>query len=155
MILTNSNVNAQGNLGEDNLESQLTEPSQISNEIQMWTQIIEQKKNDRTVKLRAKWITNVAILKKRINEGVSTVTNPSSKMNEIQSTQPSGSKNDKSIGVHASNNENSGSEDKDYLLKASEIKDLKHPAKPLCRKGLNLDTTIVSNEDSEEEDCHK
>ena len=42
--LTNSNLNVQETLGEPNLENQLREPSQISNEIQVWTQIVERKK---------------------------------------------------------------------------------------------------------------
>ena len=36
-ILTNPNTVVQGSLGENNLETQLTEPSQISNEIHVWT----------------------------------------------------------------------------------------------------------------------
>ena len=69
--------------------------------------------------------------------------------------QPSGSKTNKSIGVHAASyNKNSDSEDEDYTLQASKMKDLKHPAKPLHRSESNLDETIVSNEDYEEEDNH-
>ena len=34
------------------------------------------------------------------------------------------------------------------------MKDLRHPAKPLYRNELNLDETILSNEDSEEEYYH-
>ena len=37
---------------------------------------------------------------------------------------------------------------------ASEIKDLRHRAKPLYRNELDLDATVVSNEDLEEEDNH-
>ena len=40
------------------------------------------------------------------NKSVSMVTNPRSNAIEIQDPQPSGSKMDKSIRVHASNNEN-------------------------------------------------
>ena len=50
--LTNVNNVIQGDLGENNLEDQFTEPSQISNEIQAWTQIMEQKNNDRIEKMR-------------------------------------------------------------------------------------------------------
>ena len=46
-----SNV-TQGNLGENSSENQLTEPSQINNEMQVWTQIMEQKNNDRIEKMR-------------------------------------------------------------------------------------------------------
>ena len=40
--LTNGNTVIQGDLGENNLEDHFTEPSQISNEIQAWTQIMEE-----------------------------------------------------------------------------------------------------------------
>ena len=47
-----------------------------------------------------------AILKEiKSNKSASTVTNPRSEVNEIQNMQPSGSKTNKSIGVHASYNE--------------------------------------------------
>ena len=50
--LPNFNFNVQEGLGDKNSENQQTEPSQISNEIQVWTQIFEQKKNDRIMKIR-------------------------------------------------------------------------------------------------------
>ena len=50
--LTNINTVVQASLGENNLENQLTEPSQISNEIQVWTQIMEQKNKDRIEKMK-------------------------------------------------------------------------------------------------------
>ena len=43
MTLSNSNLDGQENLGPNNLESQLTEPSLISSEIQVWTQEMEKK----------------------------------------------------------------------------------------------------------------
>ena len=80
---------------------------------------------------------------------MSTTTNPRSEA--AQNSQPSGSK---SIGVHASNVENTDSENEDYPLKASGSKDLRHPAKPLYKNEIDLDETMISNEDSEEEDYH-
>ena len=53
------------------------------------------------------------------NESVSVTTNPRTESNGIQSIQPSGSENNKSIAVRASDNENSESEDKNYPPKAS------------------------------------
>ena len=57
------------------------------------------------------------------NKSVSTVTNPRSEINENKDPQPllqnkskSGSKTNRSIGVHASNNENSDSENDDHPL---------------------------------------
>ena len=66
----------------------------------------------------------------RSNKSLSTTTNPRSETVETQIPQPSGSR---SIGVHASNIENSDSENKDHPLRASGFKDLRHPAKPLYR----------------------
>ena len=60
-----------------------------------------------------------AILREiKTNKNASTVTNPRSEVNEIQDSRPSGSKT-QSIGVHASNNENSDSEidDRNFTLK--------------------------------------
>ena len=50
--LSNFNTVVQGSLGENNLENQLTETSQISYEIQVWTQIMKQKNNDRIETMR-------------------------------------------------------------------------------------------------------
>ena len=50
--LTMSNVNVQEGLGDNSSENQLAEPSRTSNEIQVWTQILDQKSNDRVTKMR-------------------------------------------------------------------------------------------------------
>ena len=103
-----------------------------------------------------RWRTKLDANLKEIksNKSASRVGNPRSEINDIQNTQPSGSKIDKSIGVHASHNENSDSEGDEYFLQASKMKDLRHQARPLYRSETTLDETIVSQEDSEEEDCH-
>ena len=88
----------------------------------------------------------------RSNKSIPTTKNPRSEAAEAQTPQPSGSK---SIGVHASNFENTDSENEDFPLKASGSKDLRRPAKPLYRNEIDLDETMISNEDSEDEDYHK
>ena len=94
-----------------------------------------------------------AILKEiKSNKSVSTVTNPRSEMNDIQDMQPSGSKTNRSIGVHASHIYYSDPENDDYPLQASKMKDLKHPAKPLFRSESDVDVTIRSDEESDAED---
>ena len=97
-----------------------------------------------------------AILREvKSNKTASTMTNPRSDFNEMQASQPPGSKTAKSIGVHASNNENSDSEIEDFPLRASKMKDLKHPAKSLFRSESDVDVTIHSDEESDiEEDYH-
>ena len=93
-----------------------------------------------------------AILKEiKCNKSASITTNPRSDANEIQESRPSGSRMDTSIGVRASNIENSDSENDDYPLRASKMKDLKHPAKPLFRSESDVDVTIPSDEESDAE----
>ena len=72
----------------------------------------------------------------------------------MQNARSLASKNERSIGVRASNNENPESENDDYPLRASTMKDLKHPAKPLFQNESDVDVTILSNEDSDVEDYH-
>ena len=59
----------------------------------------------------------------------------------------SGSKNERSIGVRASNNKNPESENDDNPLRASKMKDLRHPAKSLYQNELNLEDEIIASEE--------
>ena len=88
------------------------------------------------------------------NKSISTITNPRPDSNEIRDSQPSGSKSNKSMGVHASNNKNSDSENDDFPLSASKMEHIKHPAKPLFQNESDVDVTIPSNEESDGEDYH-
>ena len=152
--MTNSNAYDQESLCRCNSENQLTEPSQISNEIQVWTQKLEQK-NDRITKMREEIDNTFETILREIknNKSVSTATNPRSETNENQDTQQSGSKTNKSIGCHASNNVYSDLEH-DHLLRASNMNELRNPAEPFHQNELDLDERIISNEDSEQEVYH-
>ena len=152
--LTYVNTVIQRDLGEDNLENQFTEPSQISNEIQVWTQIMEQKNNDRIEKMREEMENKLEMILKEIKskKSASTVTYPVSENNENRDSQPSGSKTNRSIGVHASNSENSDSENDDYPLRASKMKDLRHPARPIFHNESDVDVTINPEDESDEEE---
>ena len=151
ITLTNHNTVVQENLGENNIGVQLVEPSQISTEIQAWTQIFEQKNNNRIEKMREEMDNKLETILREIksNKSASIATNPRSETNEMQDPQPSGSRTIRSIGVHASNNENSETEDEDFSLKASKAKDLKQPAKPIYES--DVDVTIHSDEESDAE----
>ena len=120
---------------------------------------MEQKNNDRIEKMREEMENKLETILKEMksNKSAPTVTNPRSETNEIRDPQPSGSKTNKSIGVHASNNENSDSDNEDYPLRASKMEDLRHPAKPLFHNESDVDITIHSNEetDAEVEDYHR
>ena len=87
-------VNVQEDLGENNPENRLTEPSQASNEIHVWTQVLEQKGNDRISKRREEMNNKVETILKEIrtNNSLSTTTIPRSERVGTQNPQPSGSK---------------------------------------------------------------
>ena len=89
--LPNINTVIQGDLGGNNLEDQFAETSQISNEIQAWTQIMEQKNHDRIDKMREEMENKLETLLKEIksNKSASTVTNPRSEINGNRDPQPS------------------------------------------------------------------
>ena len=156
ITLTNSSLVDQENLVPNILENHLTEPSLISKEIQVWTQEMEKRNNDGIGKMREEIDSRFeAILREiKTSKNASTITNPRSESNETQSTQPSGSGN-RSLGVHASENDNSDSENEDsHPIRASNMHELRNPARPFCQNRFELDETIVSNEDSEEEVYH-
>ena len=120
---------------------------------------MEQKNDDRIERMREEMDNKLeAILKEvKSNKTTSTVTNPRSKINEIQNSQPSGFKTNRSIrsiGLRASNIEHSDSENDDYPLRASKMKDLKHHAKLLFQNESDVDITILSNEKSDVEYYH-
>ena len=69
----------------------------------------------------------------------------------MQNARPCGSKNERCIGVRATNNKNPESENDDNPLRALKMKDLKHPAKSLYQNELNLEDEIIASE----EDYHR
>ena len=73
----------------------------------------------------------------------------------MQNKQLSGSRKVQSIGVCASNIENPDSENDHYPLRASKMKDLKHPSKPLFQNESDVDVKVLSNEESDEEDYYR
>ena len=80
---------------------------------------MEQKNSDRIEKMIEEMENKLETILKEIKskKSASTVTNPRSEINEIKDPQPSGSKTIRSIGVHASNNGNSDSENNNSFAK--------------------------------------
>ena len=90
----------------------------------------------------------------KTSKSTSMTTNPRSEMNKIGNIQPSGSGGKRSVGVNASDNESLDSENEDNPLKASEMRELRHPAKPIQQNDKTVDATVIANEVSDEEDYH-
>ena len=59
-------MNVRGDLGENNSKHQLAKPSQTSNEIQVWTLILEEKSNDRLTKMREEMDSKLETILKNI-----------------------------------------------------------------------------------------
>ena len=91
----------------------------------------------------------------KTSKRASTVTNPGSDTNDTQNLQPSGSKGKMSMGVHTSNTIDSDLDEDHHSLRASNMNELRNPAKLFCKFELDLNESIVSNDYSEEEDYHK
>ena len=120
VTLTNVNVQSQESFGEVDLKPQLVESSQISYEIQAWTEIFEQKYNDRITKTREEMENNldVSLMEIKTNEGTSMATTSRSELNEIANMQPSGSGCKKSMGLNAFDRESLDSKNKNIPLNA-------------------------------------
>ena len=99
---------------------------------------MEQKNDDKIGTMREEMDNELeAILKEvKSNKTTSTVTNPRSKSNEIQDSQPSGSKTNRSIGFRASNFENSDSENDYYPLKSFKNERLEASCKTIISKRI-------------------
>ena len=143
--LTTVNTIIQKILGGDQMRPLLVEPSQSVMRFKRWTENFEQMNNDRILKIREEMENNFeAILKGiRTSKSASTITNPRSETNGTLNSQPSGSRNGRSDRVHASNVGNSDTEDEDdHPLRASDMRKLRNPARPLYQNAPNQDETI-------------
>ena len=59
-----------------------------------------------------------------------------------------------SIERHASDNQNTDLEDKYYPFRAPEMRNSRHPVEPVFQNELDLNETVLINENSNEEDYH-
>ena len=112
---------------------------------------MKQKQNDRITKMREEIDNKFETILREFknNKSVSTVTTPRSETNESQDTEQSGSKINKSKGVHASNTVYSDLEEDGHPLRVSNMSELRNPDKPFRQNELEIDETMISNEDSE------
>ena len=85
------------------------------------------------------------------NKSVTTATNPRS---ETKETPQSGSRIKTFVALHASNNVYSDLEKDAHHLRASQMSELRNPYNQFHQNELDLDETMISIEDSEEEDSH-
>ena len=72
---------------------------------------------------------DASLIEIKTNKSTSMTTNPISELNKIGDMQPAGSGGNRSMGVNASDNESLNSENEDIPLRASEMRELMHPAR--------------------------
>ena len=84
-----------------------------------------------------------------LKESTSTITKHRSDINEAQKVLPLGSKNRKSIGVRASDKK-----DKDCPPRASLMRDLIQPVRPMLRNEPDPNEKVLINENPIEEEYH-
>ena len=84
----------------------------------------------------------------------SSATNPRLDTIDTQNIQPSGSKGNRSVGVHASNTVDSEKDEDSHLLRPSYMNEWSNPSEPFSQNELNLDDTMISKKDSDEDDYH-
>ena len=149
--LTNvaENVN---NVFDRNLGSELTEPSQISNEIEIISQRLSEQNSNKMTQIEHQLNSKFEeILKEiRANKNCNTTTDEE----DIESRQPSPS-NSKPKGLrnkHASNM--TIERDQDDRFYSSEMSELRQPYTPIGITDETLDETIIINENRQENADH-
>ena len=149
--LTNVSENVN-NVFDRNLGSELTEPSQISNEIEIISQRLSEQNSNKMTQIEHQLNSKFEeILKEiRANKNCNTITDEE----DVESRQP-GPSNSKPKGLrnkHASNM--TIERDQDDRFYPSEMSELRQPYTPIGITDETLDETIIINENRQENADH-
>ena len=149
--LTNVSENVN-NVFDRNLGSELTEPSQISNEIEIISQRLSEQNSNKMTQIEHQLNSKLEkILKEiRANKNCNTTTDEE----DVESRQP-GPSNSKPKGLrnkHASNM--TIERDQDDRVYSSEMSELRQPYTPIGITDETLDETIIINENRQENADH-
>ena len=153
--LTNVSENVN-NVFDRNLGSEITEPSQISNEIEVISQRLAEQNNNKMTQIEEQLNNKFEeILKEiRTNRNYNTTTDEE----DVERSQPgpSNSKNRSLRNKHASNTMLDRDKNQDDRFYSSEMSELRQPYTPLGIANETLDETILINENRQENaDHHK
>ena len=143
------NVN---NVFDWNLGSELTEPSQISNEIEIITQRLSEQNNTKMTQIEHQLKSKFEeILEEiRTNKNYNATTDEE----DVESRQP-GTSNPKTKGLRSKHASNMIIErDQDDRFYSSEISELRQSYIPIGIANETLDETIIINENRQEEADH-
>ena len=140
------------NIFDRNLGSELTEPSQINNEIEIITQRLSEQNNHKMAQIEHQLNSKFEEILKEIRANKSH--NVTTDEEDVESRQPgpSKSKNKCLRSKHASNT--AIERDQDDRFYPSEMSEQRQPYTPLGIKNETLDETIITNENRQENADH-
>ena len=151
--LTNVSENVN-NVFDRNLGSEITEPSQISNEIEVISQRLAEQNNSKMTQIEEQLNNKFEeILKEiRTNRNYNRTTDEE----DVERSQPgpSNSKNRSLRNKHASNTTLDRDKNQDDRFYPSEMSELRQPYIPLGIANETLDETIIINENRQENADH-
>ena len=143
------NVN---NIFDRNLGSELTEPSQISNEIEAITQRLSEQNNHKMSQIEQQLNSKFEEILKEIRTNKENNVADDDEGAENNRPSTSNSENRHLRKKHASNNEID--RDQDNRFQSSEMHELRQPTTPFGLVNETLNDTIIINENRPEADYH-
>ena len=147
------NVN---NIFDRNLGSELTEPSQISNEIEVISQRLTEQNNDKMSQIEEHLNNKFEEILKEIRTNKNYIVLTDEEDAENNQPGPSNSKNKGLRNKHASNTALDKNKNQDDRFYPSEMSELRQPYTPLGITENTLDESIIINENRHEKaDHHK
>ena len=137
------NVN---NVFDRNLGSEITEPSQISNEIEVISQRLAEQNNSKMTQIEEQLNNKFEEILKEIRKNRNYNTTTDEEDVERSQPGPSNSKNRSLRNKHASNTTLDRDKNQDDRFYPSEMSDLRQPYTPLGIANETLEETIIINE---------
>ena len=150
-------INVSGNANEvfdRNLGSELTEPSQVSNEIEVISQRLTEQNNDKMSQIEEQLNNKFEEILKEIRTNKNYIVITDEEDAENNQPGPSNSKNKGLRNKHASNTTLDKNKNQDDRFYPSEMGELRQPYTPLGITEDTLDESIIINENRHEKADH-
>ena len=137
-----------------NLGSELTEPSQISNEIEVISQKLTEQNNDKMSQIEEQLNNKFEEILKEVRTNKNYIAIKDEEDAENNQPGPSNYRNKGLRNKHASNSLSDKNKNQDDRLYPSEMSELRQPHTPLEIAEDTLDETIIINENRQEKADH-
>ena len=151
LVDVSENVN---NIFDRNLGSELTEPSQISNEIEVISLRLSEQNDHKMTQIEQQLNSRFEEILKEIKTNKKNDLVDVEKDAEDDRPGTSNSGNKHLRRKHASNNEINRNKNQDNHFQSSEMHELRQPSTPFGIVNATLDDTIIINENGQEADYH-